>query len=65
MDNRPYIDEARAFCAALRELAAHDANMENLESYLSHHFGEWLAKYANTPNNIICELECFAKMEDD
>ena len=53
---------AEAFCAAIKKLAACPANLENLESYLSQHFDEWLAKYARTPEELTAEMKNFAEM---
>ena len=54
---------AKAFCAAIKEIASKPENMDNFESYLSHHFAEWLEKYANSYEGLTYELESFAKME--
>lgn len=65
MNNNIYTDKenARIFCAAIKELASKPENLENLENYLSHCFSEWLEKYANSPDNIAGEMKCFAEME--
>ena len=54
---------AKEFCNALRAIAGKPENLDNLESYLSYHFAEWMNKYANTPENITVELKNFADME--
>ena len=54
---------AKQFCEALRTIAGKPENLENLESYLSYHFAEWMSKYANTPENITAELKSFADMD--
>lgn len=59
---RQYAEEARQFCAAIKKLAANEAALDNFESYLSMHFDTWLTKFANTPENIVDELESFAKI---
>ena len=53
---------ALQFCEAIRTLAANPEHLNNLESYLTYHFTEWLTKYANTPDGIASELEQFANM---
>lgn len=53
---------AEHFIDAIAKLADTPANLDNLEIYLSHHFGEWLTKYANTPECITAELQKFANM---
>lgn len=65
MNNNIYTDEenARIFCAAIKELANKPENLENLESYLSRHFSAWMKKYANDPDSITSELKHFARME--
>ena len=54
---------AKQFCEALRTIAGKPENLDNLESYLSYHFAEWMNKYANTPENITAELKSFADMD--
>lgn len=53
---------AEAFADAIRKLAASPDNLNNLVSYLSQHFPEWLSKYANTPEGLVYELKAFAEM---
>lgn len=53
---------ARQFCKAIKILAEKPANLDNLESYLSQHFDEWLAKYARTPEELTAEMKNFAEM---
>lgn len=59
-----YKEEARVFCDAIRELAAHPDALENLERYLSNHFGIWLTEYASTPLTITQELKGFSLIHD-
>lgn len=58
-----YSEEARTFCEAIKTLASKPENLDNLENYLSYHFGEWFSKWANTPEDIACEMKEFANME--
>lgn len=60
---RKHEQTAKLFCEALRTIAGKPENLDNLESYLSYHFAEWMNKYANTPENITAELKSFADME--
>jgi len=53
---------AAQFCAAIKTIASKPENLENLESYLSAHFGEWLEKWASTPEDITAEMREFANM---
>lgn len=53
---------ARQFCKAIKTLAEKPANLDNLESYLSQHFDEWLTKYARTPEELTAEMKSFAEM---
>lgn len=55
-----HADEARAFCDAIRAIAANAEALENLESYLSYHFSGWIKNHANTPEGITDELNMFA-----
>ena len=59
---RHYEKEARRFCKAIKTLAENQSSLDNLESYLSSHFDEWLKKFANTPEDIACEMEEFSKI---
>lgn len=54
---------ARQFCKAIKTLAEKPANLDNLESYLSQHFDEWLKKFAATPEDMAAEMKAFADME--
>lgn len=48
---------------AIKTIASKPANLDNLESYLTHHFQKWLETYANTPEKLTAELKHFAEME--
>ena len=61
--NRKHEQTAKQFCETLRAIAGKPENLENLESYLSYHFAEWMNKYANTPENITAELKSFADLD--
>lgn len=54
---------ANEFIKVIKAIASKEENLENLESYLSHHFETWMQKYANTPEGLIYELRAFAEME--
>lgn len=54
---------AHQFVEAIKTIANKPENLENLELYLSHHFPEWLEKFANTPETLTAELKEFAEME--
>ena len=60
---RKYEKQAAEFCEAIHTLANKPENLENLESYLSRHFSEWISKWANSPENIAAEMKEFAEME--
>lgn len=60
---RYYEEEAKRFCKAIKTIADSQSSLDNLESYLSFHFNEWLKKFANTPENIACEMEEFSKIK--
>lgn len=53
---------AADFVDAIRIIASKPENLDNLESYLSHHFPEWLSKWASTPDLMACEMKDFANM---
>ena len=61
--NRKYEQTAKQFCEVLRTIAGKPENLDNLETYLSYHFAEWMNKYANTPENITAEMKSFADMD--
>lgn len=54
---------AKQFCEAIKTLAENPANLDNLESYLSQHFYEWLKKFAATPEDMAAEMKAFADMK--
>ncbi len=60
-----YENQAAMFCDAIRAFANKPDNLNNLESYLSYSFAAWLKKWANTPEDIVTELKCFAEMQLD
>ena len=60
---RKYEKQAAEFCEAIRTLANKPENLENLESYLSRHFSEWISKWANSPAGLAEEMKEFAEME--
>ena len=60
---RKYEEQATQFCEAIRALANKPENLENLESYLSRHFSEWISKWANSPASLAEEMKEFAEME--
>ena len=62
MENK-YEKAAAAFCDAIRTIAAKPDNLENLECYLSYHFGPWMEKYAGYPEGLTSELASFAEMD--
>ena len=61
---RLHEETARQFCAAIAAIAANAEALDNLESYLSFHFGAWLTKYASTPEGITDELQQFAGTDE-
>jgi hypothetical protein len=56
-------ESATMFVNAIKKFAGKPDNIDNLESYLSRHFDQWLIKFANTPENIAVEMKQFAEME--
>ena len=54
---------AADFVNAIKIIANKPENLDNLESYLSYHFSEWLKKYANTPEDIAAEMREFAELD--
>ena len=59
---RPYESAAASVYMSIKCLADHEDALENLESYLSMHFAEWLEKYANSPESFAAELHEFSTM---
>ena len=61
---RKYEKQAAAdFVEAIKLIATKPDNLDNLESYLSRHFSEWISKWANTPEKLVAEMKEFAEME--
>ena len=54
---------AANFVNAIKIIANKPENLDNLESYLSYHFSEWLEKFANTPEGIAAEMREFAEID--
>lgn len=63
MLNRPYEQLAIEFTDAIKALANDPDKLDNLEWYLSLHFGKWMEKYAGYPEGITSELKIFAGVE--
>ena len=57
-----YEKEAAQFIEAIKTIASKPENLENLESYLSVHFANWINKFASTPEDLVCEIQEFANM---
>ena len=57
-----YKQLASEFINAIKTISEKQKHLDNLESYLSNHFPEWLEKYANTPEGITSELKEFSNM---
>ena len=51
------------FVEAIKLISTKPDNLDNLESYLSRHFSEWISKWANTPEDLAAEMKMFAEME--
>lgn len=54
---------AAGFVEAIKLIATKPDNLDNLESYLSHHFPEWVSRWANSPEDLAAEMQKFARME--
>ena len=54
---------AKKFVDAIKEIANKPNNLDNLESYLSHHFDVWMEKFADMPEKLVTEMKNFAEME--
>lgn len=55
-------EAAAEFIQAICDLAADTEKLDNLECYLSYHFGTWLKHFANTPESMVQELQQFANI---
>ena len=60
---RLYNKEAAQFITAIKTIANRPENLENLESYLSIHFADWINNFASTPEDLVCEIQEFANMK--
>lgn len=56
---------AHRLCEAIRKFAESPAALDNLEGYLSYHFGAWFDKWASYPRGLVGEFERFAAMYDE
>lgn len=62
-NEREFEELAERFVEAIKRIAKKEENLNNLQHYLSRNFEQWLTRFANTPQDIVFELEQFAKME--
>ena len=60
---RKYAKEAKQFCAYIKEIASKQENLDNLETYLSFHFADWLKRFASTPADMVADMREFATMD--
>ena len=60
---KAYAKAAADFVEAIKLIATKPDNLDNLESYLSWHFSEWISKWANSPASLVEEMKEFAEME--
>lgn len=63
MKTGKYTEQAETMKKALLAFADHPENIDNFTSYLSNHFENWLAKFANTPEKLAEELFIFSSMD--
>ena len=63
MNKAAQVKAAEDFVNAIKTIANKPENLDNLESYLSYHFAEWLEKYANTPEDMAAEMREFAEID--
>ena len=54
---------AADFVGAIKLIAAKPDNLDNLESYLSRHFSEWVSKLANTHECLAAEMARHADID--
>lgn len=54
---------AHEFIEAIKTISKKPENLDNFECYLSHHFDEWMKKYAYDPECLTAEIKQFAEME--
>lgn len=59
-----YEQAAKNFCNAIRKFAESEDALNNMESYLSYNFAEWIKRYANTPASLAEEMRNFAAIYD-
>ena len=57
------VKAAADFVGAIKLIATKPDNLDNLESYLSQHFPEWVSRWANSPEDLAAEMKEFARME--
>lgn len=62
MSNK-YEAEARTIAEAIRRFNERPEALDNFESYISHCFGGWFERWANTPEGLAHEFEHFSMMD--
>lgn len=63
-DTRPYEQEATDLAAAIRKLATDPKALDDMESYLSYHFANWLQMWCQRPKDMVHEFQRFAKADN-
>ena len=54
---------AKIFIEEIKTMTSKPDNLDNFESYLSHHFDVWMKKFANSTEGLTSEVKHFAEME--
>lgn len=54
---------ANIFTESIKRLAENPARLDNLNSYLTYHFDNWVEKFANTAEGLTSEIKCFSEIE--
>ena len=62
-NEREFEELAERFVETIKRISTKEENLNNLQHYLSRHFEQWLTRVANTPQDIVFELEQFEKIE--
>lgn len=62
MIERKYEKQAAELVQAIKDMAANEDTLRNFQFYLEIHFGDWLKKYASTPDGIAWEFKQFTSI---
>lgn len=59
---KKYEEEAKTMKNAIVTMANNEESLDNFINYLSHHFDEWIEKYATCAEDMASEFKGFSEI---